>query len=225
MLIGTVDAGRVDGFAGEHCFTQFFAVGPILIPLKSYYESERGTFELPVRLKSVVHAYLRTVGVAVAVIALLFVWDGPTHFASDQSYSRWVQALAISAPLVLWSMFMAGRTSRAVNARRALLMEVVGVGALPEWFPEYLVRRTRRGLRETWDANRRHWGESKDWREAARAGARDPEARKLVAVLASYDAAQTGARESRVLSELAWGHALRASPRAGSLSELQRLAA
>lgn len=223
MLIGTVNVGRVDGFAGERCFTQFFAVGPVLIPLKSYYESERGTFELPVRGKSVVLAYLRLYSASIALMALIFGWTELSRGYSDDS-APWFLTLAICVPLALWSVLFAGHTSAAVDARRALLRDVVGIGALPQWLPEYLVRRTRRGLRETWDANRRAWRESSDWRAAARDGARAPAARKLLAVLASFDAAQTKARESRVLSELAWGHALGTSSPAGDVSRAdQRL--
>lgn len=208
MTVGCVLAGEVEAFRDERIVSRFLAVGPILVPLGSYYESPSGTLEVPLNARSVLAGYARlgsfvlTLG-AIGAASACLVGRDLGHLLP------WaLLAVPLTAALA-WGAHTLGRTtSRDLARRREVLAAATGHGALPGWLSDDEVRATRRRLLATWQERRRGWREGVDWREVARRGAAHVEAARLVAAIATYEAAHASTPEATALAEAAWAHAL-----------------
>jgi hypothetical protein len=112
IVVGLIDAGRVDAVRGEAIRTTFVVVGLPLFPLQSHI----GDREIPLSGRSVLAAYAR--------------WWLPIGAAVIAYFTRaWEPSAAL---LALWALsFVWGRPSRQVRLRREALFAATRVSLLP----------------------------------------------------------------------------------------------
>jgi hypothetical protein len=221
MKIGFTTAGTIESFRDESITTRFFFVGPLFFPVSSRYETPRGAIEVPVHARSAAIGMLRLYAGGAAAIAVLLLGIGTFGGReTDPLVLPSIATLLVALPLALLAFLRLGKATPESQRRRELLRAMTGLGALPGWLEDDLVKKTRKALLADWDERRRAWDAPADWKAALEAGPRHPAAAKLLAAIAAYDEElQRGAGGSRALAERAFALALGEAPVTAAMPE------
>jgi len=171
------DFGMIDRVVGESIVTCFYCAGLPLWPRHSVYLSKQDGTErripIPLQRRSVVLGYLRRPLWFAAVVL-----GSPAIAAPDRWAWLIAPALALAVTAAMLT-FVAGRLTRDERERRALLRQIVGIGAPPTLLPPQLRASLRHDAETAWAA---HSGVP--WQQAIEHG----EASELLIVLAEYEA-------------------------------------
>ena len=176
LWLGWDSAGRVERLGPESIATRFFCVVVPVHPGRTFYEHERGRFEIPRHRTSVVLGYLRTP-----------MWLAATILTAGGvfAFERWAALLPVGGACALVAAlltFVLGRLGPEERDRRELLRRVMGLGAPPELLPPTMCEELRAALADTW-FHTHHI----DWRDAIARG----DASEMLVALAEYHGAAT----------------------------------
>lgn len=197
MAIATL--GTVETFEGEQVETDFstlFGTLP-LFPQGSFYRrSEDQRYPIKLHPKSLIKGLLSYHALYLAGAAICY---GITYLETAQAGLAFMLAL-VCGLLSGFARFRLGASTPRDLRRRAVHLEITGVGSLPSMLPRDLVETLREALDRKW--TRRH-GEA-DWREAIDGGESPASDLKLLAVLANLEAHLERGAATRARARAAW---------------------
>ena len=222
MSLRSYRGGVVSEFEGEYVDTLFFGFPP-LVPLKStFHRNEGEPIEIPLHQRSLAFGYARA---WVSWAAIASTASGAAIVSKTPAGALLILVGLVCAGLAAYLKFRLGQTSEAEAKQRAVLLEITGVSALPEWLDEERAKRVFRELERTWRKQWREWGGLAEWREAIQRNAA-PENTPFLATLAAYDAAlHTDDVPSQKLAQEAWAQLAEGTepPHGASASDLESL--
>jgi hypothetical protein len=156
ITVGKIRMGRCETLDGESVFTKFLLLGPVFVPLDSFYAfgfwGRHGGFPIKRCAKSIAFAYLRWFVAPVVLFIGFFSAMGPEATSPHLTNASGV-VLTILLAAWLASVLLSGRTwGREARERRILALSV-GHGAPPERLFSGTLRLVLEDLERLWEVS------------------------------------------------------------------------